>query len=114
MSLHRLPALALIQRAVYRSRLEPLRNVRPHRASLKMENASGNKKVESTSAEGASTVLGFEKNGATKNASEETWRNLLKSWRRDASLSSRMEGGTRKPILLRRAVLTRTECLPYM
>lgn len=79
-----------------------------------MESEGGNKKMESTAAEGASTVLGFEKNGATRNASEETWRNLLKSWRRDASLSSRMEGRTRKPVLLRRVVVTRTECLPYM
>lgn len=51
---------------------------------------------EAAPAQATSTVLGFDKNGLTRKAAEETWRALVRSWRRESTPSFNEAGGPRK------------------
>lgn len=50
----------------------------------------------SRASDAASTVLGFEKCGATRNASEQEWKKLLKSWHRDSISPGYAPAGARE------------------
>lgn len=49
---------------------------------------------EAAAAQATSTVLGFDKNGLTRKAAEETWKALVKSWRREGTSSVNRTGGS--------------------